>query len=57
MKMKKNIYISPKFQIRTYRVEDIITTSPGGGNSELPPVWGGAMFKTESSDGNETNEG
>ena len=55
--MKKNIYIFPKFQIRTYRVEDIITASPGGGNSELPPVWGGATFNIGPSDDiDDTNE-
>ncbi len=55
--MKKNIYISPKFQIRTYREEDIIRTSPGDGNTELPPVWGGAMFKAdEFSDGRGSTE-
>lgn len=55
--MKKNIYISPKFQIRTYRVEDIITSSPGGGNSELPPVWAGSMFKTDGfGDGTDSTE-
>ena len=55
--MKKDIYNSPKLVIRELQNEDIITESPGSGNTELPPVWGGAMFKADGfGDGGEANK-
>ena len=55
--MKKKMYKVLKFKIKEYCVGDIITSSPGGGTTELPPVWDSSMFKQDAfGDGNESSE-